>query len=159
MRQSRSRAVKKRRRYGFLFSAHTAKKLFFKVDGRLKKYQRFFHSGEIIFSHEDKGEEIFYMLEGETEVLISSSNSDYSAETLAAGSFFGEMSYLLSEGRSATIRAKTDVSTLALPPRIFEEVLKYDTSLNRTIIEHLTRRIKKGNDQIAALSANQPTPP
>jgi membrane protein len=152
VRMRRSRAAKKRRRYRFLFS-DVAKKLFFKVDGRLKKYQRFYRRGEIIFSQEDKGEEIFYILEGEAEVLITSLNSDYRAETLGAGSFFGEMSYLLSEGRSATIRAKTDISTLSLPPRVFEEILKYDTGLNKTLIEHLTRRIKKGNDQIAALSA------
>ena len=161
IRQIRSKAVKKRRSRKFLSSAHTAKKLFFKVDGRLKKYHHFYRKGEIIFSREDPGDEIYYILEGEAEALIASSpNSDCPAETIGAGSFFGEMSYLLSEERSATIRARTDISVLALPPRVFEEVLRYDAGLNRTIIEHLTRRIKKGNDQIAALSAtaNQQKP-
>jgi membrane protein len=150
MRQSRNKTAKNSRVSRLKLSAN---KLFSKTSGKLQKYRRFHRRGEIIFSQGDAGDEIFYMLEGKAEVLIASSPNDYPAETLIAGSFFGEMSYLLSEKRSATIRAKTDVSALALPPGVFEEVIKYDAGLNRMIIEHLTRRIKKGNDQIAALSA------
>ena len=126
--------------------------LFFPIEGNLQKYYRFHKQGEIIFIQEDKENEIYYLLGGEVEVLILSSGNMYRhAATLGAGSFFGEMSYMLSEDRSATIRAKTDISALALPPLIFDDILRFDNSLDRTIIEHLSRRIKNVNNQIAAL--------
>jgi len=77
-------------------------------------------------------------------VLVLSKQNQYAPTgTLGADSFFGEMGYMLSEDRSATIRAKTDVTALALPPRVFENVLKHDASLDRTLVEKLYRTIKE----------------
>jgi membrane protein len=63
------------------------------------------------------------------------------------------MGYLLSEARTATAIAKTNVSALALPPQVFDEILKYDTSLDRTIIENMSQRLKSSNEQIAAFKS------
>jgi CRP-like cAMP-binding protein len=62
------------------------------------------------------------------------------------------MGYLLSEDRSATIRAKTDVSALAFPPHVFEEILRHDSSLDRTLLENLYRSLKNKNAQLASAS-------
>jgi len=131
-----------------------ARGLFSSVEGKLGKYLRFYKKGETIFLKGDREKEIFYLLEGEAEVFVSfSTESENLAGTLEADSFFGEMGYLLSENRSATIRAKTDAAALALPPHVFDEILKFDTGLGRIIIEHLSHRIKSGNDQITALTS------
>jgi len=138
-----------------------AKKLFASVNGRLKKYHRFYRTGEIIFSKGDACNEVHFLLEGEVEVLLPSpslpqENCD-SAAVLQPGIFLGEMGYLLSEGRTATIRAKTDASVMALPVHIFEAILGSDINLDRSIIENLSRRVKEGNDQLAALSGYSPS--
>jgi membrane protein len=128
-------------------------KLFFPVEGKLEKYLREYREGVTIFSKGDTGEEIFYLLAGEVEVSVSAAdNSNGPVSDLRPGAFFGEMSHLLSEGRNATIRAKTGVSVLALPPGVFDEVLKYDAGMDRAIIEHLSRRLKHTNEQISALT-------
>jgi membrane protein len=135
---------------GFFSITNAVNRLFLSVEGSLKKYYRFHKKGETIFFQKDKSDEIFFILDGEAEVLVLSAQNKYThAETLGADSFFGEMGYLLSEDRSAAIRAKTDVSALALPPRIFEEILKHDASLDRTIIEKLSRSLKNKNAQLA----------
>jgi len=127
-------------------------RLFFSIDGSLKKYYRFYKKGETVFFQKDKSDEIYYILEGEVETLVLSSPGNYTLTgTLGADSFFGEMGYMLSEERSATIRAKTDVSALALPPRVFEDILKHDPSLDRTLIENLYRSLKDKNEQIALM--------
>jgi len=124
--------------------------LFSGIDGKLKKYYRFYAKGETVMSRGETGTEVFFLLEGEAEVLLPSRNGvDSPAATLKPGSFLGEMSYLLDEARTATIVAKTDVSALALPPPLFEAILGRDTGLDRSIIENLTRRIKRGNERIA----------
>jgi len=118
-------------------------RLFLSIEGSLRKYYRFHKNGETIFFDKDKSDEIFYILEGEVEVLVLSNQNQYAPTgTLGAGSFFGEMGYMLSEDRSATIRAKTDVSALALPPSVFENILKHDASLDRALVENLYRSIK-----------------
>ncbi|MCL2599652.1 MAG: YihY/virulence factor BrkB family protein, partial [Treponema sp.] len=137
-------------------------RLFSTPDGKLKKYQRFYGKGETILSKGDAGNDIYFLLDGEVEVFIPSPKNrgdtgcagDCAVSTLKPGSFIGEMSYLLSEDRSATIRTKTDASALALPPRLFEAILGSDTGLDRSIIENLSQRIKKSNEQIAALSGS-----
>jgi len=123
-------------------------KLYFPYDGKMKRYLRFYEKGRIIFMQGDSGEDIYYLLDGEVEVIISSSQP---ADVIKAGSFFGEMGPLLSEERSATVRAKTDISVFVLPPSLFDAVLRYDTNLDRNLIEHISRRLKNANEKIAAL--------
>jgi len=124
----------------------------FAAESNLDKYLHSYKKKEIIVNKGDTGEEIFYLLEGEVEILLSSTPQDNSpANVLQADSFFGEMGYLLSEERSATIRAKTDVSVLMLPPSLFETILKHDKNLDRDIIEHMSRRIKSTNEHLRNL--------
>jgi membrane protein len=128
------------------------RKLFFPVGENLKKYLRHYTAGETIFFQGDNSDGVFYVLEGEVDVLIANrQNSGGSrVSTLGRGSFFGEMGHLLSENRNATVKAKTAVTALALPSRIFDEILKYDNGIDRTIIEHLSRRLKNSNEKMAA---------
>jgi len=132
-------------------------RLFLSIEGSLRKYYRFHKKGETFFFEKDKVDAIYYILEGEVESLVLSGPNNYTQTgTYGTDSFFGEMSYLLSEGRSATIRAKTDVSALALPPHIFEAILKHDASLDRTLIENLYRSLKDKNAQLAlSMSSEQ----
>jgi CRP-like cAMP-binding protein len=123
------------------------------VKGRLEKYIRCYVQGEIIFSKGDSSGEIFYLLEGEVDMYMPGVSGS-AASTLGPDSFFGEMGHLLSEDRSATVQAKTGVSALALPPRVFDEILKYDAGLDRVIIEQLSRRLKLRNEQLSALSSS-----
>jgi membrane protein len=91
---------------------------------------RDFKEGEIIFSYIGAMGDIFYILEGEVEVLISSSDSNEKfAGILKAGSIFGEVDYILSENQSAVVKEKTDVSLFMMPPELLDAVLKYDKIL------------------------------
>jgi len=140
--------------------------LYFPHNGRMTKYLRRYEKGRIIFTQGDLGEDIYYLLHGEVEVFLSSSQDDYQVppefptmfdhpfDLIKAGSFFGEMGHLLAEERSATIRAKTDISVFVLPPHLFDTILKYDTSLDRDIIEHISRWLKRSNERIAALDSD-----
>ena len=167
LRETRNKAAESKKAFG----PYLTRRLFYRVDGRLEKYHRLYNEGEIILSQGDKGNDVYYLLEGEVDALLPSGRGNESsgnissgngssgsgdtyrvAGILKAGSFIGEMSYLLDEGRSATIKAKTAVSALALPPCLFGEILGNDTELDKSIIENLSRRVKKGNEQIAALS-------
>jgi membrane protein len=113
---------------------------------RLKKYFNYYKKGEVIFSHVDKNEiveKIFYLLEGNIEITVSSMDGGESYNSvIESDSFFGGMGYLISEDQSATVRAKSDVSVIAIPPSLFEIILKYDNNLDRTLIEHMSRKFE-----------------
>ncbi|MDR0448192.1 MAG: YihY/virulence factor BrkB family protein [Treponema sp.] len=126
-------------------------RLFFSVEGRLKKYFHTYPGETTIFSRGDRGTEIYYLLEGEVEVYMSLDDSDEKPVILQQGVFFGEMGHILSEKRGATVRTKTAVSVLILPPALFDEMLRYDTALDKTIMEQLSRRLKNRNEQYTAL--------
>ena len=135
-------------------------KLCFPMDGALKKYLRVYKKNEIIISQGDTGDDIYYLIEGEVEILIetglndSSPSNVNSAGILTAGSFFGEMGYLLSEDRTATVMAKTDVTVFSLPPLLFDSIIRHDTDLDIEIIEHMTRRLKNTTQQIITIKSN-----
>jgi CRP-like cAMP-binding protein len=121
------------------------------VEGRLQKYYRLYPGGTTIFSREDPGEDVFYLLEGKVDVFMLSEDSGGKPVTLNRGDFFGEMGHLLSENRSATTKAKSGASVLVLPPGLFDVMLKYDTAMGRTIMEHLSGRLKAMNEQYGAV--------
>jgi len=125
--------------------------LFLSEKGKLQKYSHTYPKNTVIFSKGDEGNDIFYLLEGEVNIFISDENSGEKPVTLQQGDFFGEMGHLLSENRTATAKAKTAVKALVLPPSLFDEMLKYDTSMDRTIIELMSQRLKSRNEQFDAL--------
>jgi len=124
--------------------------LYFPHDEKMTKNLRRYEKGSIIISQGDAVDDIYYLLKGEVDVLLSSSQKDTVVDIIKAGSFFGEMGHLLSEKRNATIRAKTDISVYVLPPHLFDTVLKYDINLDRDIIGHISRRLKKSNERRVA---------
>ena len=122
-------------------------KIFFVPDGPLAKYLRHYNKGEIIFKKGDNTTDIYYLLNGSVEIFGRTTKAEDlpSASTLEAGVFFGEMGHLLSEKRNATVKTKTEVTVLILPPRLFDEALNYDTGIDRTVIDGLTQRLSSAN--------------
>ncbi|MCL2443864.1 MAG: YihY/virulence factor BrkB family protein [Treponema sp.] len=124
-------------------------KLFSITDDGTNKNIRQYKKDKIIISQDDSGYDIFYLLEGEVDVMISSvKENSYSIGTLETGSFFGEMRHLISSDRCATVKAKTNVTVFIISPQVFDEMLKYDTCLDRDIIEQMSRRIKDITEQM-----------
>jgi len=125
-------------------------RLFYHAEGKLKKYLHIIKKGEKLFSQGDAGNDIYYLLNGDVEVIINSTDLQSSTLTVyKPGTIFGEMGYILSETRSATTIAKTDVSVLVLPPPVFEKILVFDVTLDRALIENITRRLKDTNKKLA----------
>jgi len=123
------------------------RKLFTNPDGKLSKYLRFFRKGDTIIRKGDHGNEIFYLLEGKAEVFFHRTKKAGGYHpVLESGAFFGEMEHLLSDKRTATVIAVTDITVLSLPPFLFDEVLDSDIDINHYVIDNLTKRLKDANE-------------
>lgn len=77
--------------------------------------QRKFEQGEAVFEHGDVGDSLYLLVEGSVEVLHKGADgNEHLITVLDAPEFFGEMSLIDKEYRSATIRAKTEALLLCL---------------------------------------------
>ena len=80
----------------------------------LSKLRRF-APGETIFEEGDLGDSVYVIAGGEVDVLKhSEANGDRLLATLCERDFFGEMSLIDKEYRSATVRAKSEAQLLQL---------------------------------------------
>jgi hypothetical protein len=148
MRKIRIRALKKTRAVGAfkkLRPYYILNRFFNPSKSNINKYLRYYNKDEVIFTHEDIIDDIFYVLEGEIEMSISSKDNggDSFSGIVKADSFFGNIDYHLSKNRAITVKAKTDVSLFAISTSLLDTIMKYDSGLDKKLIEHMSRRLNR----------------
>ena len=94
--------------------------------------------GEEIIHQGDMGETMYVIVEGEVEIH----RGDESLAVLGAKNYFGEMSILDGEPRSASATAKADCLLLRIDQSGFYDILKRHFEVAMTIIQTLTRRLR-----------------
>lgn len=97
-----------------------------------------------IISHGEHGDSMFLIAEGEVSVHIGQSQ----LATLGRNDFFGEMSLLDYEPRSASVTAVTDCLLLRIGQCDFQRVLFARAEVARAIIRTLTRRLRKAEAEL-----------
>ncbi|MBS1118501.1 MAG: glucose-6-phosphate dehydrogenase [Deltaproteobacteria bacterium] len=91
-----------------------------------------FAPGDFVVREGEPGREMYFVARGDVEITDRAGKI---LNTLSAGSFFGEMSLLLAEVRSATVRAKSQADLYVLDRTDFAKVAKDHPNLTRSIIE------------------------
>jgi CRP-like cAMP-binding protein len=105
--------------------------------GKLRR--RFYLIGECLIREGEAGEEFFFIERGTARVNINHSGGRKVAD-LAAADFFGEISLLTGEPRSATVIATSELQVLVIDKACFQEILFRNPSLAEVIGETLSRR-------------------
>ena len=80
-------------------------KEFWGVDGKYKELTQTYGAGEVILREGDTSKEMYIIHEGEVRVTKMIAGKETVLGTMGRGDFFGEMSLLESEARTATIVA------------------------------------------------------
>lgn len=91
-----------------------------------------FANGEAIVCQGAAGDSMFIILTGQVRVIIEPSGLEVAL--IAAGGFFGEMSMLTGDPRTATVRAAADSQVLEIASDAFREL----ALANPGLIEHVT---------------------
>jgi small-conductance mechanosensitive channel len=119
---------------------------------RLRVYGR----GETVVRQGEEGDSLFIVLRGGLEVR----HDGKKVGDLSGGEFFGEMSLLTGEKRSATVVAGEEVRLIEVSKEALSPVISSHSSILTGLSEFLERRL----EQIAAarragVEAGEPTPP
>jgi CRP/FNR family cyclic AMP-dependent transcriptional regulator len=97
-----------------------------------------FAAGEDIVTQGHSSGPFFLLTDGDAVVLVG----DRERSKLGPGNFFGEMSLVDQEPRSATIRALSDVTALSISSWDFLTVLERHWDLTRQLLVELSRRVR-----------------
>jgi CRP/FNR family transcriptional regulator, cyclic AMP receptor protein len=103
-----------------------------------------FKEGDIIFKEYDEGaKEMYFIDSGRVKIVKKVGNTEATLAILDEGDFFGEMSLISGNKRSATAIAFTDCKVHTMDKETFEYNLSNDIKFMRKILETLTRRLEE----------------
>jgi small-conductance mechanosensitive channel/CRP-like cAMP-binding protein len=114
--------------------------------------EHLFAAGEAIVRQGDAGSSMFVVLDGSVRVVLEPSGQEVA--TLDEGGFFGEMSMLTGDPRTASVRAIGDVRVLEIPADRFRPIALEHPG----VIEHISgvvaaRRVELDSARRAATAA------
>jgi CRP/FNR family transcriptional regulator, cyclic AMP receptor protein len=107
-----------------------------------------FKPGQVIIREGETGDLFYVITEGEAEILIRDADgADVILHKAGPGDFFGELSMLTNEPRSARVRAAENLTTLTLEREDFFEFLQMHTHAAIDVMVELGGRLRE-NDRI-----------
>jgi membrane protein len=109
----------------------------------LEKYGEVHPAGHTLIEEGDDSRISYFLYAGRAIAYKNTQDGRHRLGELHEGQLFGEMAYLLNEKRAATIVADTEITVLALPPQMLEELMSHSAPLSRRIIDTLCQRLQQ----------------
>jgi CRP-like cAMP-binding protein len=100
-------------------------------------------AGKTVLEEDHSAVGFHLILSGEAEAV----QGGKAVGTMRAGDYFGEMSLIDGKPRSASVLAKTDLRTLAIPSWNFERLLDQHPEMMRALLVVLSERIRQLRDE------------
>jgi CRP-like cAMP-binding protein len=115
--------------------------------------QRTYVKGQMILLEDDLGQTFFVIAGGSVKITrLSDDGREVILAMLGESDFFGEMSLLDGAGRSANVVALEPSEVLTLSRNNFLEILQDYPKISISLLDELTQRIRKSDQQIESLS-------
>ncbi len=112
-----------------------------------------YSKGEFIIMEEMEGQQCYFITHGSVKITRSSKEGrEVILAILTAGEFFGEMSLLDGETRSANVLTLEETKVLALNRNDFMATLEEYPRVSIQLLKELTIRLRKSDLQIASLT-------
>jgi len=106
----------------------------------LAKYILSFKKGQTIFLEGEDSQDLYVLVSGKLDILKGSHKI---AEVSDAGSIFGEMSFLLEEARTASVKAGSDAKVIRIPREEVPAFLGKFPEVVKTFTKILAKRLDK----------------
>jgi CRP-like cAMP-binding protein len=99
------------------------------------------YDGQVLFRQDDPGESLYIIRKGQVDVLIRQANGgETKVATLKSGDFFGEMSALTGQPRTATIRATGDLVCVKIGKEDLNRLFNSDPAIMEKISQIVAQR-------------------
>ncbi len=125
--------------------------------GQVASRQRY-HKDNIILIEEEVGSTMFIILSGRVKISrISDDGREVILSILSDGDFFGEMSLLDGQTRSANVTALEESELLVIRREDFLQLLRDFPQIAINLLKELAQRIRKSDEHIKSLSLQDAT--
>lgn len=121
------------------------------ADELYQRLGRDFPRDHIIFRDGDVGREMFVIQSGKVRISKHVRDVDKTLVVLGAGEFFGEMSILNNNPRSATATIAEEARLLVIDPKMFESMVRGNAEIAVRMIKKLAGRLQEADEQIENL--------
>lgn len=112
-----------------------------------------FAGGQELFHQGDAGEKAYIIMSGEADVLVDNDGGQLKVATLAKNDLVGEIAILINVPRTATVRAASELTTLAISKDQFFRMITEFPDMAIEIMRELAQRLENTTGQLrAALS-------
>lgn len=111
----------------------------------LARYGKTHPDGHVLIREGETDRTAYFLYDGRAAVFKHTETGEKKLGELNAGQLFGEMAYLLDEPRTASVIASGEITVLALPPAVLEELMRHSAPLSRRIIDTLCQRLERMN--------------
>ena len=118
-------------------------------------FQRSFEDGEIIFDEGDEGIDLYVIQAGQVQITRSSATGPRIVAKLRAGDFFGEMSVVLGEARTARAIAVGNTELLELDGETLEAMCIERPEIAIRMIQRLAVRLIGAERRLAVLGLDE----
>ncbi len=121
------------------------------LEGRC--HWRRYRSGEQILDKDSDDRDVYFVVAGAVQIVnFSMTGREIAFAQLDAGSYFGELSAIDGNPRSATVLAATDCQLAAMPASLFTELVVAHPAMASHVLERLTAIIRSCDERIMDLS-------
>ncbi len=118
---------------------------------------RLFAAGERVIRQGDEGDELFIVRSGEVSVVLEKQGQETEMARLGPGKFFGEMSLMTGEERSATVRAVDECELLVIGHEAFKPILLSYPEAAESVGKALASRQAQLDERASAIPASGET--
>jgi CRP-like cAMP-binding protein len=117
-------------------------------------FERFGHSypaGHVLFREGEPGKHMYVIQSGRVQLTRRVRGSEQHLASLPPGEFFGEMSIVNNQPRSATATVIEDAHVLVLDARTFEAMIRGNAEIALRMIKKLAARLAQANGMVETL--------
>ncbi len=110
------------------------------------------HAGETVFRQTDRSTDLYIIIRGGVKVaLLSEEGEEFILTELKQGDFFGELSLIDGNPRSASVIAKADSIFAVLQRKRFLNTIRENPEIAGELIKSLVQRLRKATEREESL--------
>ena len=128
--------------------------LFAKIDPSKLKLLAFtsqrltFAAGDIVFEQGDAGDAAYIIIGGEADVIVDTPGGPLVVATLKQNEVVGEIAILCDVPRTATVRAKVQMTTLRISKELFFSLVVEFPEIAVEIMRELAHRLEQTTERL-----------
>ncbi len=108
-----------------------------------------YKGGETLFNQDEMGDSAHIIMDGEADIVVNTPSGPLTVATMQKNDFVGEIAILCDVPRTATVKAKTDMTTLCINKDLFFRLVTEFPEMAVEIMRVLAQRLEATTKELA----------